>query len=182
MTTGAWTRLREVALFGPSSLFWFNSLLFIPLLSQPHLILLRAKKTPLFWGELTQANRSTLKPVTKALFQSHVITHQCHTTHTFQMGRVALWACGGKLSTLWMQDTVIWIKSPPDTWELGKTFHYCESRQSQAKHVLKWLLPARIYFLNGRLSRKMYGVVIHAKHHGTVNRMLFQQNVLTVII
>ncbi len=112
MTTGVWTRLQEVALFGPSSLFWFNSLLFIPLLSQPHLILLRAKKTPLFWGELTQANRSTLKPVTKALFQSHVITHQCHTTHTFQTGRVALWACRGKLSTLWMQDTVIWIKSP----------------------------------------------------------------------
>jgi len=101
MTTGVWTRLREVALFGPSSLFWFNSPLFIPLLSQPHLILLRAKKTPLFWGELTQANRSSPEPVTKALFQSHVITHQCHTTHTFQTGRVALWACGGKLSALY---------------------------------------------------------------------------------
>ncbi len=181
MTTGVWTRLREVALFGPSSLFWFNSLL-LSLLSQPHLILLRAKKTPLFWGELTQANRSTLEPVTNALFQSHVITHQCHTTHTFQTGRVALWACGGKLSTLWMQDTVIWIKSPLDTWELGKTFHYCESRRSRAKHVLKWLLPARVYFFNGRLSGRMNGVVIHAKHHGTVPRMLLQQNVLTVII
>lgn len=141
MTTGVWTRLREVALFGPSSLFWFNSPLFIPLLSQPHLILLRAKKTPLFWGELTHANRSTPEPVTKALFQSHVITHQCHTTHTFQTGRVALWACGGKLSALWMQDTVVWIKSPPDTWELGETLRYCarlkESRQSRAKKCVE---------------------------------------------
>lgn len=70
---------------------------FNPLLSRPHLILLNAEEEPSFLvGNLTQANSDTPEPVTRALFQSHIIMNQCHATHTFQEKQRALWSTSGK--------------------------------------------------------------------------------------
>lgn len=84
VTTGDWTRLREVALFSPSGPFLIQFFsLFIPLLSQTHLILLKPRRSFFFWWGGMGGCGGTPVPVTEVLFQSHIITHQCCATHRF---------------------------------------------------------------------------------------------------